>query len=428
MQYLFQTLFLFISLFLIGCGDSSNSTETTEPDTTIPDITDTSFGEQGTTQSSFAGTSVLIDGRDIDVNPDGDLVIVGHFETLETNRKQAAVMLMDSNGKLINSFGDNGQYYTEFPLNTVGNNVAFQDDKILIGSQQGPYVVISRIDRTGKVDATFKNEGSFREDRISPLTSEYITEMLVDTSNRIYVSGYITPNDLFLLRYLPNGEPDITFGTDGIVRYGYEKPLKGGNLSFSPDGRIMLSASVSLSSRNFGSATIAFFADGSVDTSFGNEGISVVNYSEEPSSLINRGITVDDQGRSILVASNNLSNVSTRAIIYRLTSTGKQDFDFGDNGFTVIEEGFSLGLFKPKMDDEKIVIAGYLRKTIFETNLFIVRLLSSGQLDPTFGNKGKGGIDVGNIGEARDTAVFGDRYYLGGYIFDDQSIISATKR
>jgi uncharacterized delta-60 repeat protein len=418
--------------FLWGCGggnEKSTNNVDTKPDIdSIPDITDLSFGIQGNRKSTFTGTPFLIDGRDMDVNEEGDIVIAGHYETVETNYKQTGVMLMDANGSLIETFGNKGQAHIQYALNTVGNNVAFQGNKIVLGSQQGPYVVISRIDKTGNFDTSFRNTGYFREERISPLTSEFITEMIVDDSNRIYVSGYITPNDLFLLRYLPNGEPDVTFGTDGIVKYSYDKVLKAGQLSLSKDGRIMLAATVSQSSNEFRSAVIAFFEDGSIDSSFGNDGISIVDYQDGERGLLSRGITTDLQGRIIVVNSNNTSAYSTRAVIYRLDVTGKLDLEFGNNGLTVIEDGFSLGLFKPKMDADKIVIGGYLRESLLKTDPFVVRLIDSGKLDSTFGNAGKGIIDVGELAEARDTIIYGGRYYLGGWAFSDKSFVAATKR
>ncbi len=415
-------LLIMVFTFLCGCGGGDSDVDS------IPDITDVSFGTEDNRKSTFSGTPYLIDGRDMDVNENGDIVITGHYETVETDYKQVGFMLMNNNGSLIETFGNQGQTHIQYGLNTVGNNVAFQGSKIVLGSQQGPYVVISRIDRTGKLDTSFRNSGYFREERISPLTSEYITEMIVDDLNRIYVSGYITPNDLFLLRYLPNGEADETFGIDGIVKYSYDKVLKAGQLSLSKDGRIMLAASVSQSSNEFRSAVIAFFEDGSVDSSFGNDGISIVDYQDGERGLFSRGITTDLQGRIIVVNSNNKSAFSTRAVIYRLDTTGQLDSEFGNNGLTVIEDGFSLGLFKPKMDAEKIVIAGYLRESLAKTDPFIVRLLDSGKLDSTFGNAGKGIINVGELAEARDTIAYGDRYYLGGWAFSDKSLVAATKR
>lgn len=431
MTFKFHVIFLILSfLALGGCGggESEQHSSINIEQTTIPDVKNDSFATEGVRKSTYPGTPVLIDGRDMDINENGDIIITGHFETEETNYKQVSVMLMNATGSLIESFGSNGQAHLEYPVNTVGSNVAFQGDKIVLGSQQGPYVVISRIDQMGNFDPEFRNSGYFREERISRLTSEYITDMLIDESNRIYVSGYITPNDLFLLRYLPNGEPDISFGTDGIVKFGYNKPLKGGHMSLSPDGRVILSATVSHSSNEFRSAAIAFFQDGSVDTSFGNDGISVFSYQGGNSGIINRGITVDNQGRIIVVNSNNKTKLTTRAVIYRLTATGQKDNSFGNNGFTVIDEGFSLGLFKPAMDAGKIVISGYLRESLLKTDLFIVRLLESGQLDHSFGGAGKGILDVGELAEGRDTIVYGENYYIGGYAHSDKSLVAATKR
>ncbi len=430
MKFIFQLIMISMIYSLLGgCGSDKSTTKVSETPK-IPDVKDASFGSNGFRKSEFTGTPVLIDGRDMDVNENGDLVIVGVFETLETQRKQIAVTLMDSDGSLIDTFGNNGQKNIAYPLDNVGNNVAFQGDKILLGGQQGPYIIISRIDSAGEFDASFRNAGSFREDRINIRSFNYIREMAVDSSDRIYVSGRTSPNDIFVLRYLPNGEPDPSFGVDGIVNYGYDKPIKGGHLTLSPDGRIIVSGTLSQTSREVRSAVIVFMQDGSVDTTFGSDGISIVGFDENQFGLYNRGITADDQGRLIVVSSNNINSYSTQGVIYRLNADGLQDMTFGDNGLTIIKEGASVGLFKPAMDGDKIVVSGYLRESLLgDTDLLIVRLLSTGKLDNSYGYKGKGIIKIGELSEGRDTIVNGGRYYVGGYVVGGhQSLIGASKR
>ncbi len=159
---------------------------------------------------------------------------------------------------------------------------------------------------------------------------------------------------------------------------------------------------------------------GNFDTTFRSTG----SFREE---RISRGITTDLQVRIIVVNSNNKSRLNTRAVIYRLDATGQLNLEFVSNGLTVIEDGFSLGLFKPKMDADKIVIASYLREFLIKTDPFIVRLLDYGRLCSAFGNASKGVINVGELAEATDTIIYVDHYYLGGWAFSDKSLVAASK-
>jgi uncharacterized delta-60 repeat protein len=416
---------ILIALYLSACSEATNSpVAPSSGNESIPDIKDISFGEGGYRKSDFPGRPVLIDGRDMDFHPNGTIAIAGHFETLDTSHKQVGITLMDTQGNLIESFGNRGQINIEFPVNVITENLAFQGDNILVVARLGANMTIARIDQTGSLNTSFREGGSFIENRHNSRNSLYPGEMVVDELHRIYIAGEFNPNDLFVFRYLPDGQPDPSFGDQGRVFLGHDRPLHEGSLALSPDGRLMMSAVYSESSFNDKTIVFALLPDGSIDTSFGDEGRSIVGHDGGQRGIFNRGITVDQLGRCIVVNTSNSINVSTFGVIYRLNTDGSLDTSFGDQGYTVIDEGWSLGLFKPALDDDRIVVSGYLRKSIFDTDLFIIRLTNTGALDNTFGQRGRGIVDVGEFAEARDTAVFGGHYYLGGYVGSDQALIA----
>ena len=412
---------------LSGCsGGGSLSSLSSE----IPEVTDLSFGEDGFRLSSFGGTAVLIDGRAMDISERGEIVITGHLETLQSGGKNIGVMLMDSDGDLVESFGDQGQVSLDLGLNNVAKAVGFQGKNVVIASQEGPYIVLTRVDENGNLDASFQGDGSFREDRVDSLNYIHVISMKVDAQDRIYIGGYVTPGKSLLLRYLPDGEPDVSFGSDGIVVIEHDFGLKQGFVDLLPDGRVVLGALLSDGTQEFSAAVLCFLEDGSLDTSFGDEGngMQSVNFNEGDYGLYIRGLGVDSLGRIVVVSSNNYQNLaSSRAVIFRLDSEGQQDLTFGDDGLQIIAGGASLGLFKPVFDGDKIVIGGYIRENLFDTKPIIARLLDSGAVDETYGYKGVGVLEVGQFSEARDTAIYGGRYYVGGYIGDDQMMVGAAR-
>jgi uncharacterized delta-60 repeat protein len=98
--------------------------------------------------------------------------------------------------------------------------------------------------------------------------------------------------------------------------------------------------------------------NGSVDTSFGTNGITITNISDEDTAY---GLTIDSSGRLIAVGSSNDINGNTTFAIARYTANGVLDTSFNGEGKVATD---FLGDFDRaravKIDaNGKIVVVGY---------------------------------------------------------------------
>ena len=119
----------------------------------------------------------------------------------------------------------------------------------------------------GDLDPTFGSAGTV-ETQIS--TDGFITGLAIQADGKIVAAGNTyQPSALGLARYQPNGELDGTFGSGGIVT-GPPGNMYG--LALQPDGKILLAGNRFVSTRSFFSVA-RFQPDGSPDATFGSDGL-----------------------------------------------------------------------------------------------------------------------------------------------------------
>ncbi|MBV9338164.1 MAG: hypothetical protein JO243_19930 [Solirubrobacterales bacterium] len=137
-----------------------------------------------------------------------------------------------------------------------------------------------------------------------------------------------------VLRYLPNGALDSTFGRGGFAA------LPSGNLiatasgiAVQSDGNIVVSSSaITTDTSQVGVAVARLTSTGSPDTSFGDGGIAFADVPGGPGA----GAVVEDQNGNILVGGSFLTagyrSSTTTGVVVRFTKNGQPDTTFGSGG------------------------------------------------------------------------------------------------
>ncbi len=139
-------------------------------------------------------------------------------------------------------------------------------------------------------------------------------------------------------------------------------------------------------------------SNGSLNTTFGGDGIVEVDTLRSNMNSI-AAVALDQAGRIVIAGSSGAS-------ILRLTSEGYLDSSFSGDG---IAKPYPLPNFYVNtmvvQSDDKILLAGYVQSGVvndYNDNLVVCRVLSDGNLDPSFASAGKlvmdlyGGADVAN--------------------------------
>jgi uncharacterized delta-60 repeat protein len=241
----------------------------------------------------------------------------------------------------------------------------------------------------GDLDPTFGNGGKVVTDFNN--SNDWLSRIAVQPDGKIVAIGDTHPSHRgALARYNPDGTLDATFGNGGRVITVATVRESAAGLLILPDGKIMISGSISLPSEfNSSFALLRFNSDGSVDSTFGNGGTVMTNIAE-----------ADDQAYAIaLQANGKIVAAGRRGIQFypseqrkgnvalaRYNPDGSPDTTFGNGGTVINDFGQGLESYAIALmiqPDDKIIIAGES-----SYRFLAARYNSNGTLDTTFGGSG----------------------------------------
>ena len=229
----------------------------------------------------------------------------------------------------------------------------------------------------------------------------------IHTDSKIVVSTGIlngTDADVGVLRYNGDGTLDSAFGTDGIVVYDGGKGNDCGRLvTIHADGKIILTG-YSNNGEDYDILTMRYNSDGTLDTSFGTNGIAIYNNSNR--NDYGRAIAIQADGK-IVVTARSTGDSTSMAMILRYKGDGTLDNTFGTNGVVTYEGGHGNDGFRGVaiQADGKIVVSGYT-KIATGFDVLTARYNSDGALDSTFGTNGVATYDGGHGDDgARGVAI-----------------------
>ncbi|MBA4275751.1 T9SS type A sorting domain-containing protein [Flavobacterium sp.] len=241
-------------------------------------------------------------------------------------------------------------------------------------------IIYSQTD--GSLDTSFGTNGKVVTD-LSSSSTDFAQDGIQLPDNKILVTGYTTLNgtDNLLLKYLPNGELDLSFGSSGIsiIKFGSNKSQVR-KIATQSDGKIIIAGR---SGPSIAYATIARVnSDGTLDTTFGTNGITT-KISGSESDIQSLHVLPDNK---IIVVGYVLNNNADIQVI-KLNADGSFDTNFGTNGVAVINfDSLSQRAFCSVMNGDKILIGGVVNNP--NESSLLLQLNSNGSIDTTFGING----------------------------------------
>ena len=193
---------------------------------------DTTFDGDGIATTLINNTTS--NATSIALQPDGKLVAAGLIISGVTS--QFALARYQQNGALDGSFGNAGTVVTSLSNgNAEANAVAIQaDGKIVAAGYNDSSSVTNtdfalvRYNPNGTLDSTFDGDGKLTT-TINGNSGDSARAVIVQPRGKIIAAGYsvtLSSNnfDAALTRYNSNGSLDSTFGGDGVVTTGWGKP------------------------------------------------------------------------------------------------------------------------------------------------------------------------------------------------------------
>gem|GEM_PF-3504254 len=395
MKIFLRTSIAFISFFLLTISKSFSQAGTL----------DSSFGANGKVTSNFGYANLTATASAI--QNDGRIVVAGTQGVIISGQANIVVARYNTNGNLDLTFGNNGKVNTYFDTGDytgcVATTILIQPDKkILVGGYVyhpfvGPdYFALVRYLPNGNLDSTFGKDGKVM-DFIGPYPKENeLLALVLLKDGKILAAGYSDGG--CLVRYNPSGVRDSSFVANGVLR------INGGavhGLSVQTDGKILAAGSEEsfLVSR--------FLPNGLYDSTFGINGKAAAKFLQGHSEAY--AVNILDNGD--IIASGATRNDSLQVYILALVkykANGTIDSSFGINGQALTKAGGQyISLTSGNVliqNDKKIVVAG----NIILQNFMVWRFTSNGTTDSTFGDNGRAETNFGSTSNSYSIALLRD--------------------
>lgn len=277
----------------------------------------------------------------------------------------------------------------------------------------------------GDLDTTFNGTGKYTFDYGF---QDNITSVCVQPSDqKIVVAGTaITPSfsgKLLVSRLLPDGTPDLSFANNGSLvitnfneSYAYEIIVKD-------DGKLLIAGTKADPAFQFSTLVMRLNTDGTIDTTFGNSGFATHEISTGDDFAY---AAVEQPDHKIILAGSALdANFNNQPCVLRLLEDGSVDSTFGVNGVallpvTQIDNKLNSIILQP---DGKIVVCGHIDNGLtvsgqFDFDIIVARLNPDGTPDTGFGVNGVVTTSTGieNVDESYGVALApGGKILVSGF-------------
>lgn len=363
---------------------------------------DPSFGENGLALSGMTAPST--NGNSLALAGNGRILLGGSGRD-ENNADGFQMTCWRSDGKLDGAFGATGKVFTR--AGESGGDatcMALQaDGKILLAGRANLKMAVARYFADGRIDASFGDSGM----AIIAAGTVYsrVYDMAVQPNGRILLAGYSMPSSsqqcITLLRCLPDGSPDNTFGQGGqfTLPESAGSSATGYRLALQPDGKILIGATRTTNQGTKSSFVVTrVLSSGALDAAFGEAGVAVISFGTFDDDLSSFILLPD--GRMVAAGysagSGNVFNPARRCAMVRLLADGKPDPSFGTGGKILLDmpggdrDGInSLSL----MPDGRMVAGG------FGSDYFVARFLSDGALDVSYAGTGYASTGISGLND-----------------------------
>lgn len=403
---------------------------------------DTTFGDSG-------AATLPDDGRTsgalaVEVLPDGRIIAAGYIadDAFTLQNQDVVLARFLPNGTLDTSFGMDGIVRTDFGggPETARDLALAPGGRLLIADAFfGPNAVgkgfgVARYLPSGELDSTFGSGGLVIEDMGDQESVEAIIQQpddrIIVAGSRAVPGGRRADGDFALLRLLPDGSVDQSFGVLGKAGAdfaGFADQVY--DLALLPDGEILAAGTAETQSFTGRFAVARFGQDGTLDQTFGVGGWATAAIG--PSSATGRSLALLSGGRMVVVGDAN-GDLALAVFL----ADGRLDESFGSDGTLLIEpegnDGFGAARFENvlRQPDGKLLIVGHIpgddmtkssMKGQASRDKVVVRLNADGTRDQTFAGDGWLRVGANGDADAYDIAATAGGAILAGSSADSQN-------
>jgi uncharacterized delta-60 repeat protein len=366
----------------------------------------------------------------IAVQPDGRIVVAGTRYISTTGA--IALARYNRDGSLDASFGSGGKVTTSMQGSGGATAIAVLPDGKLLVAGQDSICRIARYTAAGALDTSFGVGGIVTTGLCSSVGG-----MAVDSSGRIVLAGR-SMWDFVVARLTATGATDTSFnGGLGVVVAGTGSgsiTYSATSVAITPGGQIVAAGHSFVAGLGLYAAALRIVRlndNGSFDNTFGGTGVISRNVSV-PAAPPNGpqdyafGVAVQPGGEIVVAGSASPTTGPGHGLVARFTSAGALDTTFNGTGFAITPIGSNSSANAVALQPNgKIVTAGRANIST-KDNIAVVRYLSTGALDSSFGTGGivtlafAGGAGAQSVALEPGGAIFvggGANPFLTGMLF-----------
>ncbi|MFT3681559.1 MAG: GEVED domain-containing protein [Ferruginibacter sp.] len=295
-------------------------------------------------------------------------------------------------GELDASFGTGGIVTTNagsaFGHYTRGQQVLLQTDGSMFMVYLGPNqsTVITKKNADGTTDLSYGTNGySAAVGIIGRAVRQPDGKIIVAGYARNSTVSFYNSTDIALVRFNANGTLDNSFGVNGIVTEDFGIDESASGVALQPDGKIVISVNT-LDPSIFipGMMVMRYNPNGTRDNTFSGDGMADFDFGNSDQL---GDVAVLSTGKILLCGS----------VLFRLNSDGTLDTGFDEDGR--VETGGFAGnmIIQP---DNKILMSGYYYVDASNTGGFAARYNSDGTPDNNFDGDGTVLVAFGGTNES----------------------------
>jgi uncharacterized delta-60 repeat protein len=311
-------------------------------------------------------------------------------------------------GTLDGSFGGGSGLVTTLfnPASPINTDYAFDlvvqpDGKLVVAGWASDIsdpadFALARYNPDGSLDPSFGGTGLVRAG-FGSFSIEEGFALLREPNGKLVVGGWAASSpldpsvDFVLMRFLPNGLPDPSFGTAGKVKTNLGADDWVLVLARQADGKLLAGGrSGPVGTHNF--ALARFLPNGALDTTFGTAGKVTTDFAGRDDSI--EALAVLPDGRILAAGPSGTGPTGGpfKMALARYTKQGKPDPTFGVSGKTLLSFGqSSAATALALLPGGKFLVGGGIAVGGGAANMdfAVLRFNANGKLDPTFGTAGR---------------------------------------
>jgi uncharacterized delta-60 repeat protein len=343
---------------------------------------DPTFGSNGIARVSFTSAADAEHIRELAIQTDGKILLAGSAN-IKRNTYGFAVARLNTDGSLDDgttsdstpgdSFGIGGKALFGFSSGgAIGEAIAIQSDgKIVVAGNQGTSMAVARLNSSGSLDGGFGSGGKLTVSggKNTTLDARDVVIQVVNGEERIVAGGFRQPNtgtrDFAVIRLLPNGALDLSFGSGGKVYtdfFGYGDTIEG--LAISGTGIIAGGIAIQDGTNDgmdFG--LVKYTENGTLDPTFGVGGKVTTDVPGLGLGDYINALAVQPDGRIVAVGTSSVLTDTGDFPVARYNADGTLDLTFGPNQSGYLATDFNGGRDDATggvalQADGKIVVAG----------------------------------------------------------------------